>query len=251
LSSSIIAGLLLLGYSFQQALFGRSLHQLPLGYFGAVLACMSIYCFLRLFATIETHVRRLRDRAVVDAGNWAFEYPYIRRRLREEQSKLDREGGHSALLLIEVPILGDLQETEEEERAARRVSQLLYDNLRGSDVTARIAVGLFLALLPDTTPEEGRSAAIRVWEASSDLKLDVEGEDDVRFTLLVGIAGYPDNGEDIDCTFAAAHEALNRAADQETSSIAVSKRKFRSIEKGDSIMRRVRGEGSPPSSNDA
>jgi GGDEF domain-containing protein len=252
LVSSIIVGLLLIGFSIQQALIGLPGHRMPLGPFGAVLACMSIYCFLKLFQTIDTHIRRLRDRAVMESGNWAFEYPYIRRRLREEQARLDRQGGSSSMLLIEVPMLAELHEkegSEKCERAARRVTRLLCETLRESDVTARIAVGLFLALLPDTSPEDARAAAIRLWEESIDSGIAPESVSDPHFVLLVGIGGYTDNGENIDCTFAAAHKALERAAEQDGSSIAVSRKTFRSVEDGDSLMRRVRGEHQPPSSH--
>lgn len=251
LISSAVIGVLLVGFSVVKKLSVAGPGKIPLGPLGALLACLSIYCFLRLFETLDKHMARLRDRAVIDAGKWAFEYPYIRRRLREEQAKLDRQGGESSVLLLEVPILGDIRDKhgeEQAERTAHRITRLMCATLRGSDVTARIAEGIFLVLLPGTPPAEARNAATRLCKAARDFDLPVKQTVASGLTLLVGIAGYPKNGANIDCTFAAARHALREAARETGSTIAVSKKTFRSVEKGDSILRKVRGEGKPPSS---
>ena len=250
LISSIVVGILLMGYSLREALLNPADKQIPLGPLAAVLMCMAVFSFLKLYATLYNYTSRLRDRSVLDAGKWAFEYPYLRRRLREEQAKLDREGGHSSLLLIEVPALGRIGERagwRKQERVAQQLSNWMCTTFRGSDVTGRISEGMFLTLLPNASPQQAKAAALRLWKTAGCFDFGKKRQSEVCPRLLVGIAGYPDNGENIDCTLAAAQEALETAWDEQTDSIAVSKQTFRSAERECSLLRQVRAEGVPRS----
>jgi diguanylate cyclase (GGDEF)-like protein/putative nucleotidyltransferase with HDIG domain len=88
-----------------------------------------------------------------------------------------------------------------------KVGQLLRSSRREIDPVARTGGEEFALILPETSGQDGYVVAER-------LRAAVEGaftEENVALTMSIGIASYPDDGDDVDGLMAAADQALYAA----------------------------------------
>ncbi|MGH7663307.1 MAG: ATP-binding protein [Gemmatimonadaceae bacterium] len=89
------------------------------------------------------------------------------------------------------------------------VSDILRRNLRGYDVAARYAGDEFVLLLPDTPSEGARDVAERICAAVRGHSFELRDRPGaITVTASVGVASFPEHGEDYDTLFAAADRAL-------------------------------------------
>ena len=101
------------------------------------------------------------------------------------------------------------------------VAELLRKNLRSSDVAARYAGDEFVALLPDTPSDAAREVADRISagiRGHTFFLRDRAGA--VGVTASMGVATYPDHGEEYDALFAAADRALYQVKRQGRDAVA-------------------------------
>ena len=101
------------------------------------------------------------------------------------------------------------------------VAELIRLNLRGYDIAARYAGDEFVALLPNTALEGGREVAERICSALRGHAFKLRGRPGVvPVTASIGVATYPEHGEEYDTLFAAADRALYQVKRQGRDGVA-------------------------------
>jgi diguanylate cyclase (GGDEF)-like protein len=93
-----------------------------------------------------------------------------------------------------------------------KISTLIKENLKETDVVARYGGEEFAVLLLETPKEEAFTVAERLRLLIDWCKFpNEESQPGGKVTISVGVSGYPDDGEDIDTVLAVADSALYRA----------------------------------------
>jgi len=132
----------------------------------------------------------------------------IRNRLEQEVSRAERGGHPLCVLMLDLDDFSAINNTYGHhmgDAALRAVARVMEANLRALDVPARYGGDEFVALLPETTMEQGLASAERLVAALAE-HLVIDGAVRVRLTASIGVAALPDHGR--------SSEELLRAADQ-------------------------------------
>jgi diguanylate cyclase (GGDEF)-like protein len=89
----------------------------------------------------------------------------------------------------------------------RGVAQAIRAGLRGIDVAARYGGDEFVALLPETEPAGAHVVGEKIRQMASQLLVRVDGHD-IKTSLSIGVAFYPDDGQTADELMIAADRAM-------------------------------------------
>lgn len=89
----------------------------------------------------------------------------------------------------------------------QKVAQMITDNIRGSDICARYGGDEFVIMFNETGKDEVAGAVERIVNGMSATPFYFEGTE-IRTTLSAGLAGYPEDGEDVRTVMANADEAM-------------------------------------------
>ena len=162
--------------------------------------------------------RALQSRSATDTLTGLYSRWYFYERLYAEVARARRYRQPMALVVVELDgeeALARSRGPEFRDAVLVAMARLLQTSLRDKvDVACRLGGGRFALLLPNTGP--GPEAAglvaerIRARAAATRLSDDEVGELG-RFTMSLGVAGYPDAAEDADELAGTAEERLAKA----------------------------------------
>jgi len=152
----------------------------------------------------------LRNEASIDDLTGLGNPRYLRERLSLEQSRIARYGTHSAIVMVDVDKLKQINDRHGHvvgSRILREIGQTLRREIRDTDLAARYGGDEFVVLLPHTTAAEACAFAERVLAYLR--RLRPEGID---VSLSMGVAALEGSGgQSIDLVFAQADAAAYRA----------------------------------------
>ena len=136
-------------------------------------------------------------------------------RLDAELTRSARSGQPLVVALLDVDHFESVNATRgvlAGDRVLAGVAELVRDELRVSDVAARYAEDELVVLLLDTDSEAAGQAAekIRLAVAAASWPCQ-DGRPDERVTVSIGLAGFPQAGNDATTLVEAAKSALRRA----------------------------------------
>ncbi len=97
------------------------------------------------------------------------------------------------------------------DRFLQQLANRAYNSLRAGDILARYGGDEFVAILPETTPEEARQAAGRVLTQIQELALEAPDGAVVKGTASIGISIYPDHATDAKDLFLFADNMMYKA----------------------------------------
>ena len=89
----------------------------------------------------------------------------------------------------------------------QKVAQMITGNIRGSDICARYGGDEFVIMFNETGKQDVAGAVERIVSGMAATPFDFEGTS-IRTTLSAGLAGYPEDGEDVRTVMANADEAM-------------------------------------------
>jgi diguanylate cyclase (GGDEF)-like protein len=128
-------------------------------------------------------------------------------------SQAMRYGRPASVLMIDSDNLKQVNDTHGHEagsRLLREVANAVQSELRASDVPARYGGDEFIVLLPETPPKGALDVAERIRDTVASRPLAINGQN-VKATVSVGIACFPDDGRSLDALAARADRALYQA----------------------------------------
>ena len=142
----------------------------------------------------------LKEMAIRDGLTSLHNHRYFQEAFAQELSRSKRYQKSCSVIFIDVDnfkIYNDTNGHPEGDKLLKTLSQILMSHLRGSDLAARYGGEEFVLLLPETSKE----AALRIAEG---LRAKVEEEPFAggekqplkRVTISVGVACYPEDGQD-------------------------------------------------------
>jgi len=157
----------------------------------------------------------LKEMAMRDGLTALYNHRHFQEALAQEIARSNRSGRPCSIAFMDVDNFKAYNDTHghpDGDKLLRRLSELLMSHLRCSDLAARYGGEEFVLLLPDTP----KQAAIRIAEA---LRTKVEQERFPgrerqplgRVTISVGVASYPDDGQDAKAVLACADQRLYHA----------------------------------------
>jgi len=148
-------------------------------------------------------------RAHTDTLTSLWNHGYFQYRLDEELLKAKSKNYPLSILMIDLDDFKKFNDTYghmQGDEALRRISENLKKNGRDIDVICRYGGEEFSVILPTATKEETAQIAERIR-----ISLAAESIANTNFTVSIGLANYPQDGEDKDTLVRKADIALYKA----------------------------------------
>jgi len=156
----------------------------------------------------------LRTQAVRDGLTGLFNRRYFEEAAERELSRAKRHQRQLVMMVIDFDHFKRFNDTYGHDAGdflLREVGQLLRASVRQSDVACRFGGEEFVLILPESSPQEALRRADQIREAFHRLALSHQGKLLGPVTVSIGIAAYPDHGEQRDTVLRSADAALYRA----------------------------------------
>jgi diguanylate cyclase (GGDEF)-like protein/putative nucleotidyltransferase with HDIG domain len=131
----------------------------------------------------------------------------------KEAGRAKRGGTNFQLLMLDLDgfkAVNDSFGHKAGDEMLRGVAKVIREQLRDYDFLARYGGDEFVALVPDTSPEDVSDLCSRIEAGVCAYKLQVEGEAEASVGVSIGSSGYPENGETFDQMIVAADKAMYR-----------------------------------------
>jgi diguanylate cyclase (GGDEF)-like protein len=152
---------------------------------------------------------KLQELSMTDPLTGLYNRLYFHKRFGYEFQRAERYRTPLACAMIDVDHFKRVNDTMGHpfgDLVLKEASKRIRNTLRQVDLVARYGGEEIVAVLPETSPEQGRHAAERLLQAVAG-KPVTDGQHEVTVTISVGLAHFPgDDSRD--------HEALLRNADQ-------------------------------------
>jgi diguanylate cyclase (GGDEF)-like protein/putative nucleotidyltransferase with HDIG domain len=160
-------------------------------------------------------VPMLQEEARVDPKTGLFNARHFALALDEELTRAARFERPLSLVMADLDLLRDINNTYGHlagDAVLQGIAEVFRSQLRQYDVPARFGGEEFAILLPETPPEQAVEIAERIRSAVAAKAFDVETSGEpIRATVSIGVAAYPQDGEDANELIHQADLAVYRA----------------------------------------
>lgn len=183
---------------------------------------MKLLSILSSFASMAIHNAKLHNRtkimAITDSLTGLHNHRYFREVFGQEIRRAKRYKKQLAILMIDVDDFkrfNDRYGHPAGDKVLMAIGDLITRTLRKVDYAFRYGGEEFIVLLPEAGIDSGLRAAERLRESiAGDTAALLQGVADEGVTVSVGVACYPDNGDDRDELFAVVDGLLYKAKKQ-------------------------------------
>jgi len=136
--------------------------------------------------------------------------------LEKEFAQARRYRSNFSLIMVDIDhfkLYNDCHGHLQGDGVLREVAHILQDNIREIDLAARFGGEEFIILMPKTNKEGARAAAekLRRCVAGKDFPGAGQSQPEGRLTLSLGIAEFPDDGQEPEALLERADQALYQA----------------------------------------
>ena len=146
------------------------------------------------------HVPRLEEQARVDSKTGLFNSRHFTAVLTEELARAQRFDRPASLIMADLDLLREINNTYGHlvgDEVLAGVAEIFREELRHYDVPARFGGEEFAILLPETATDQAFEIAERIRRAVAGKVFDIEAASEpVRVTISMGVAAFPDDGQD-------------------------------------------------------
>jgi diguanylate cyclase (GGDEF)-like protein len=154
----------------------------------------------------------------IDPLTGAYNRAFYERQVALEIERAHRTDRKFALLVVDVDdfkAINDRYGHRAGDQVLAQLAQEVRSRMRKIDLLFRYGGEEFVVLLPGGEPEDAKRTAERLRQFVSEMQLDIEGApQDLRVTVSVGTAVYPDQARTQSGIFKVADEAMYRAKRQ-------------------------------------
>lgn len=157
---------------------------------------------------------RLHDKAMRDALTGLYNRGYLEESLDREASRARRRNQPLGVMMIDIDHFKRCNDTfghAAGDAVLRTLGQYLLSLARGEDIPCRYGGEEFVLVMAHASPATVRERAERLRLGVQELKIERDGRSVGPITLSVGIAMFPDHGENGQAVLQAADAALYRA----------------------------------------
>lgn len=156
----------------------------------------------------------LRHQSIRDALTGLFNRRYLEETLQREIFRARRAQRPLSLLFFDVDHFkhfNDAHGHEAGDQVLQALGHLVRSRFRAEDVPCRYGGEEFVVILPDARLEDGRRRAEQLREAVKHIALSYQGKTLGPISLSVGVAAYPEHGDNPETLLAMADGALYQA----------------------------------------
>jgi len=162
----------------------------------------------------------LRRLSITDSLTGLYNRTQLPESLARELARSQRHGHSFSLLMIDIDHFKRFNDTHGHQAGddlLRSVAGVLKNSLRSCDLAARYGGEEFLILLTETDPEGARTFAEKLRGSVEGLRFHGE----TAVTISIGVASFPDNGDDVESIIRQADDALYDCKRQGRNRVAV------------------------------
>ena len=155
----------------------------------------------------------LHEISITDSLTKLYNRKHLMETLDKEVSRSQRHSHSFSLLVIDIDHFKKYNDTYGHlagDEALRRLASVFKECIRSSDYAARYGGEEFIIMLPEIGPEQGVEAAERIRHKVAEEIFNSDGES-IKVTISVGVASFPENGEDAESVIRNADAALYEA----------------------------------------
>ncbi len=170
--------------------------------------------------------RETRRLAITDELTGLYNYRFVMDCLERELKRAERRTSPLGLLLLDLDHFKRINDNfghQIGDRCLQSFAQHLRAFLRSSDLPARYGGEEFVVILPDTDLEGAQALAQKLCVATRTLELPGPEEQPLGLTVSIGVAAFPECGEDLHALLRTADAALYRAKRQGRDCISVAR----------------------------
>jgi len=176
----------------------------------------------------------LRQQSIVDPLTQLYNRRYMDEVIKRELARASRSGTPVSVLVLDLDHFKRINDTyghEAGDAVLRKVAQTLRDNIRSCDVACRMGGEEMVVLLPECGVENAqkRADALRVAIAAAEVLHDGQR---IVATASIGVASYPQHGNDMQALVNAADLALYEAKHGGRNCVRVAKQEPSALDGG-------------------
>ena len=155
----------------------------------------------------------LHEISIRDSLTGLYNRKHLMETLDKEVSRSQRHSHSFSLLVIDIDHFKKYNDTYGHlagDEVLRRLAAVFTKSIRSSDYAARYGGEEFIIILPETGAGQGVEAVERIRHKMAEERFGGEDES-IKVTISVGVASYPENGEDAETVIRNADAALYEA----------------------------------------
>jgi len=169
--------------------------------------------FNKLLDTVSEYYQRLEELSYRDPLTGLYNRRKFEEFLEYEVYRSKRYSHHFSIVMVDLDNFKDINDTFGHpggDMVLKEIASLIEENIRYSDIAARVGGDEFAVILPETDIKNGMVVAEKLRRLISETPLSVVSGN-VRVRASFGIAGFPLNGETLNELLTACDVALYRA----------------------------------------
>ncbi len=171
----------------------------------------------KMNARLRTQVRKisilrdeLREQATRDPLTNLFNRRYLTETLDRELSLAKRKEYSVSIIMMDIDRFKHVNDTyghKTGDQVLKVLGKIIRTNVRSSDIPCRFGGEEFVIVMPETTVEIAEQRASQICEKFRSTKFFDE-EEPLVSTLSVGVAAFPDHGDDLESILNSADQAM-------------------------------------------
>ncbi|MCW8929472.1 MAG: sensor domain-containing diguanylate cyclase [Gammaproteobacteria bacterium] len=157
--------------------------------------------------------KELEFRAKHDHLTGLFNRVELEKYFQKELSRSERYGRSLSIFLIDIDHFKQINDTYGHpvgDRVLKKYANFLQETIRNTDFLSRYGGEEFVIILPETSLKEAEELAERLRIKTHNFNLDL-GNRQFNITISLGIATYPDHGQECDTILERADQAMYQA----------------------------------------
>jgi diguanylate cyclase (GGDEF)-like protein len=167
---------------------------------------------------------KLENQSIRDSLTGLFNRHFMEISLDREIARAARRKQILAVFMLDLDHFKKFNDTYGHaagDTALREISQVFRSGIRMEDIACRYGGEEFTIMLPDVTPEVASDRAESIRRAVANLRVPLAGDVFGQFSVSIGVALYPSDGETADVLLGRADQALYRAKRQGRDQVAL------------------------------
>lgn len=158
---------------------------------------------------------KMQELTIIDELTGLYNYRYFRLKLIDEIRRSDRYHQQLTLLMIDVDFFKNINDTQGHQTGniiLQELVSLIKHSVRDVDIVARYGGEEFVVILPQTGLKNALAIADRMrLQVARSFFTNAQGQRDVRVTVSIGVASYPDGLNNVEQLLEKVDQALYKA----------------------------------------